>query len=231
MQLRVVILLGLGCVACHGTRPLPAPPTVQYKARFEGALAASAFDSAQADAPFSEVADARGIPNLRTVQLPTDTREIRISDGSAMVTGGGAPVPMLRLVQTPQLVKGELYFFWRERPGAPRRYGPESGRRINCTVAERSIRTCVTLGQFERGVNWDAVAADLGRLGAWTLRDDCNAARTSYPDAGSLMIQRLTGRQFDKYACDAPLKRTDSQAGQTALAIYQYFLQLVARAS
>ena len=207
---------------------MPAPPTVQYKARFEGALAASAFDSARADAPFSEVSDARGIPNLRTVQLPADTREVRISDGYAMAAG--EPVPMLRIVQTPQSVKGELYFFWLERPGDLRHYGPASGRRINCTVAEKSVRTCLTLGEFAEAVDWPRVASELALLGVWSLREACETG-TSPSDSGTLLIQRLSGRQFDKYACTAPLKRGDSDAGRRALAIYQYFRQLAARAT
>jgi len=213
--------------ACHGTQPLPAPPTVQYKPRFEGALAASALDSAAADSPFSEVAEAREIPSLRTVRLPVDTRELRISDSYSMMAG--QPVPMLRIVQTPATVKGELYFFWSERPGDARHFAP--GRRINCTIAERGVRTCVTLGEFAQPVDWTTVAGELAVLGAWTIRDECSVSGSTVSDAGDLLIQRLTGQQFDKYSCNAPERRQDSEPGRRALAIYKYFRQLADRAS
>lgn len=226
MRLALLAGLILSGSGCHTTQPMPLPAEVPYKPNLQGASAVAALDSARADTPFAEVSDARGVPNLRRVQLPTHTREIRIADSYSMMPG--APAPMLRIVQSPRGTKGELLWFWSERVGDPRVL---SGRFVNCTVAERSIRTCVTLAQFPHSVDWALIATRLDLLGAWTPLEACEKDGSSYSDSGDLMIQRLVGRRFDKYACNGPAHRANSEAGRRALAIYEYFRQLVTQAS
>jgi len=226
--MRMALLAGLilGSLGCHTSPPMTRPAEVPYKQNLQGTLAAAALDSAQADSPFYEISDARGLPNLRTVQLPIDMREIRIADQYSMQAG--TPSPMLRIVQSPRETKGELLWFWSERVGDPRHL---SGRPINCTEAEHSIRTCVALAQFAQPVDWSLVATRLDLLGAWALSQRCENDLSSYSDSGELTIQRLVGRRFDKYACNSPSHRASTGDGRRALAIYEYFLQLVGQAS
>jgi hypothetical protein len=135
---------------------------------------------------------------------------------------------MLRIVQSPRETKGELLWFWSERLGDRRVL---SGRSINCAEAEHSIRTCVALAQFAQPVDWSLVATRLDLVGAWAVSERCEKGGSSYSDSGELMIQRLVGRRFDKYACNSPSHRASTDEGRRALAIYEYFLQLVGQAS
>jgi len=55
-------------------------------------------------------ARAAGLPILRTAALPAGTREMRFSPSA-----GGMiwqPIPLLRLIERPDRVLGELYLYW-----------------------------------------------------------------------------------------------------------------------
>ena len=57
----------------------------------------SGIDSILGDAPFDLAAKPEAVPLLRTVVLPPDAREIRISDWFGMIAG--SPIPFLSLRQ------------------------------------------------------------------------------------------------------------------------------------
>ena len=70
------------------------------------------------------------------------------------------------------------------------------------------------------------------QLDAWEFAERCDYvpgsnSLSSYGDVGALYIQRLIGRTFSEYQCNAPQFRTTTEAGRKANAIYQYFLQVV----
>jgi len=66
---------------------------------------------------------------------------------------------------------------------------------------------------------------------AWDMTAPCVTRNEAITDAGDLYIRRLQGSRDDRYHCNAPSHRTDSEAGRAALALYDYYGSLVRRAS
>lgn len=166
--------------------------------------------------PFSEVAEARGMPSLSSVVLPDGSREIRLTDSYGMAAG--RKIPMLRVVETPEGVTGEVILFWAtaDAPLAPSTPG--------CVRWREAMSTCVSVATSD--VDWPAVAAEIDRLGGWTLTESCRARSDliSATDAGDLLIQRLDGDRFETYRCNAPRRRSDTDADSRSLALWNYVL-------
>jgi len=96
-------------------------------------------------------------------------------------------------------------------------------------VPLRDQQVCVRT--WAKAIDWGSVSATLNRLGAWDLAERCDYVKGSnsswvMTDSGEVYIQRLVGRQFSGYRCNAPQHRTTTDAGLKANAIYQYFRQV-----
>jgi hypothetical protein len=130
---------------------------------------------------------------------------------------------MLRVIETPTGVSGELIHFWATPDGSI------SASATSCSRWRDTMWTCAQVVESE--IDWPEVAAELERLGAWTLSEPCRARRdlSSVSDAGDLLLQRLDGEDFDAYRCNAPRTRTETEAGRQALALWEYVLSWARR--
>ena len=206
--LQVLALIAMVFGVVHPAAAQLAPP---YSPDYEDEL-------------FAAVAQAHGMPDLKQTTLPPAFREIRIRDHLSMM--GYVPTPMLRLVSGEgRAAEGELLLFRRIpiRPGNPPPLPDE-----RC-VPLRDEHVCVRT--WVRSFDWFTVARMLNELDAWEIAGRCDyvEGRNSgtITDVGALYIQRLIGRTFSSYRCNAPQYRTTTDSGRQANAIYQYFRQLV----
>jgi hypothetical protein len=213
MKYLIILVLTASVVIGCQRRNIAAQPRVE-----ERVLTLSESEAAD---PFAAVAQARGIPHLRTVLLPEGVREVRLADSYSWIAG--YEVPMLRIVQEPNTVTGEISFFWRQgRQQRARR--PEA----TCVPSPHQWQVCVSTVAVP-SIDWGTVAARLDSLGVWTLSASCENLM-SISDAGNLLIQRLDGERFETYSCSAPRSRSQTDAGRRARALFEY-LYLVARSA
>jgi len=208
LRMRPVIhlLLGLALVACFHA----ATPRSLYTPRPGGPVPMSRVDSILGDAPFDLAARHEGVPLLRTVVLPPDVRELRISDWYGMIVG--SPVAFLTLRQDGPEVTGSLSLLY----GC----GRESG--------SQSVKWCSRTAKSAPGLDWRSVATTLDSLGAWDLSERCESDGVLWTDSGELKIQRLKGDVFSGYNCNTPSART-GPIGSRAKAVYELFHTLVKR--
>jgi hypothetical protein len=180
------------------------------------------------DEMFAAIAQARGIPDLRTMSLPDGYREIRIRGDLSM---GLKPTPMLRLAEEPDGTRrGELVLFRRLflRPGNP---APRADERC---APLRDQHLCVRTWRPQSD-DWVGIASVLELLGAWSISERCEVSNDSegrfvrswVGDSGGLNVQRLIGSTFSQYGCNAPRFRTTTSAGQRAHEIDEYCLSVV----
>ena len=139
---------------------------------------------------------AAGLPQLRESILPPGTRELRFlaSDGGMMWRG----LPLLRIVQTPDSVFGEVYLVWYDRLDS-------TGTPIEPNWVVSSGDGCVAR-QYRPGlsscklplwhISWPEVADTLDRLGAWDLFPTAGLVRrgdrTVDSSAGGLIVTVTT---------------------------------------
>lgn len=185
---------------------------------------AAPYEPDYEDELFAAIAQANGMPDLKQTTLPPSYQEIRLRDHLSML--GYIPTPMLRLVKGEgRETQGELLLF-RRLPVKPGNPPPRSDERC---APLRDQQVCVRT--WSKPVDWSSVAAMLNQLDAWEITERCDYVKGSnsvvgYGDSGDLYIQRLIGRVFSAYRCNAPQHRTTIDAGRKANAIYQYFLQV-----
>lgn len=201
----------------HGLAIPALPPLAQSQAQ---AQAQRNYN----DEVFAAIARAQELQELGTTSLPAGYREIRIRGDLFDLW----PTPMLRLVEGPGDIRGELLLFRRLilRPGNP---APRADERC---VPLREQHVCVRLWTLRSG-DWATVARTLAELSAWSIVESCEITRNadggvgmaSIGDVGSLHIQRLVGTEFSAYSCNAPGARP-TPAGRRANAIYEYFYGL-----
>jgi hypothetical protein len=178
------------------------------------------------DELFAAIARAHELLDLGSVSLPPGYREIWIRGHLSNVCCW--PTPMLRLVEGPSDIRGELLLFRRLllRSGNP---APRADERC---VPLREQHVCVRPWTLRSG-DWATVARTLEELGAWSIAESCEITRnadgsggmTTIGDAGNLYIQRLVGTEFSSYSCNAPNLRA-TPVGRKANAIYEYFCGL-----
>jgi hypothetical protein len=212
-SLHALAPLVLMTVGCRTARPAIAP---QYASRGE------AVSAPGDDRPLWDVALAQGIPSLRSVQLAAGERELRIADSYSMVAGW--PSGALRIVEARDGPSGEITFFWVESANWPRKY-----RATRCAPRAPSVSVCVYVVPAAAAPDWREVAAHLDSLDAWTISERCEDNRM-IDDAGDLHLQRLDGRRFEEYRCNAPHYRRETAAAARAAALYEYFKAIVGRA-
>ena len=209
MQMRPAIrpLMGvLGIAACYHAATTPT----QYALRPGGPVSMSSSDSILGDAPFDLEARLEQVPLLRTVVLPPDVREIRISDWFGMIAG--SPIPYLSLKENGSEVEGSLGILY----GCG--HAPEAQR----------VKWCSRIVRSDSGLDWRSVSNSLDSLGAWNLLERCETDGIHWTDSGALLIQRLEGPEFSTYTCNTPSARSGPIGGR-AKAIYDLFQSLVKR--
>jgi hypothetical protein len=200
---RLVIAL-LWIIACHHG----ATNRARYAPRPGGPVPMSSIDSILKDAPFDLAARLQSAPLLRTVVLPPNAREIRISDWFGMIAG--SPVPYLSLIQNGSGATGSL------------------GEMYGCGRERGGVKWCSRIVSNAPGLNWRSVANTLDSLGVWDLRERCETDGTHRTDSGQLMLQRLEGAAFSTYTCNTPSMRS-GPVGRRASAIYGLLQELVRR--
>ena len=208
-----LLLFAGACV--HSARPVLS---VQYTPRSPFGDSALSFPL-----PSDDATDALGWPVLARVTLPAGTRELRMSDWYSMMAG--SPAAVVRLVEQPgRPPVGQVVMVWHEA----REWGP-SRDQGQCTDWKSGSRHC---GKVVRDtIDWPVAAARFAELGAWDMTAPCVTRNEAIMDAGDLHIQRLQGSREDRYSCNAPSHRTDSDAGRAALALYNYYGSLVSHAA
>jgi hypothetical protein len=179
----------------------------------------STADSARSRTTENDAARLFSVPLLNAVQLPPETREIRLSSWYSMMAG--EPTPVLRLFQSPREVTGELWRIWIERQGYRGRIPA-----TRCTAWVDSLRTCGT-NVFIAPSSWRVIADSMVALHAWTITTRCETDGVLWLDAGDLNITRLQASEFSRYCCNAPERRRSTEAGQAAARLSDYFAQVV----
>jgi hypothetical protein len=179
-------------LAIHSFEPLPGGPP-GYALRFEvdregmrctlSSLRATAVYERSGsanlwggDSSFSmetvldSVARAAGLPVLRTAALPVAERELRLAAvGSGMV---GQPVPLLRLLEAPYSVSGEVFFYWRRsRDSTGRSVQPDwvLNGQSGCRVVQSMSGWAACRVEVQPETRWPIVADSLQALGIWKL--------------------------------------------------------------
>jgi hypothetical protein len=173
--------------------------------------------------PSDDATDALKWPVLTRVTLPAGTRELRVSDWYSMIAG--SPIAVVRLVEQPgRQPVGQVVMVWHEaRAWGPPRYQGQ------CTEWKSGARHCAKV--VRDTIDWPAAARRFAELGAWDMRAPCVTRNEGIMDAGDLYIERLQGSHEDRYSCNAPSHRSDSEAGRAALALYNYYGFLVSHAA
>ncbi len=179
----------LGCARSS----VMVPPTVGVYLKFDttySQVARFGLDGA---------AQAAGFPTLRTAILPADAREIRLSPVASGLVW--APSPVLRLIETPDRVIGELYFYWlRLRDSTGRDLQPlwVKYRESGCGAIRLSAGWGVCRLETRQGVSWRAVADSLAALGVWRLLPDSTARRRRrmVTDQEAVAIETLVGSSY-----------------------------------
>jgi hypothetical protein len=179
-------------LAIHSFEPLPGRPD-GYALRFEvdrdgmrctlSSMRASALyvrsgsanlwggdSSFGMETVLDSVARAAGLPVLRTAALPVGERELRLAAvGSGMA---GQPVPLLRLLEAPHSVSGEVFFYWRRsRDSTGRSAQPDwvlSGQ-SGCRVVQSMSEWAACRVEVQPETTWRIVADSLQALGIWSL--------------------------------------------------------------
>ena len=164
--------------------------------------------------PLGDLARAAELPPLSVAHLPPGARELRISDSYSMFQGG--LVPAVRVVEQDGVASGEVLYFWFDDFDAPK---PNAS---SCSRDDRE-RVCVYRVPESEAPDWQAVAAELSRLGAWEIQDYCEDLHDWILDGGELYIDRRDKDHFSRYNCNGPSFRDKTEAGRRAAAIYHYF--------
>jgi hypothetical protein len=166
--------------------------------------------------PFPEVASALQIADLTVSRLPPGYHELRLTRSVDMIAG--VRIPMLRLMYGPEGVVGEVIVY---------RVIPDSlqvDRETGCVPVRAEFKLCATRIRKPL-LDWTVLNMQLDSLGAWTLSERCeddSQRLWRVFDAGDLLIQRLRGSEFEAYSCNAPGRRTATDAGRRAAAIYEF---------
>lgn len=155
-----------------------------------------------------EVARAAGIPILSSVVLRPEVRELRLS---ASVSGMiWQPIPLLRLLQWPDSVAGELYMYWpRLRDSTGREVVPSWVReaRSGCRSVHQTNGWATCRISPEPGTSWLAVADSLRVLDVWELPPGHVEERrgSHWSDQDGILAEILVGaahRRFRYYDLD-----------------------------
>jgi hypothetical protein len=135
-----------------------------------------------------------GVPPLRTHAVPDGIREIRLSRGHGMIAGH--EYPLLRLVEAPDGVRGELIRF--------------AVRMADGRVASGPARWRAHTVELRAPVDWTAVLARLDTLGIDSLTP--LRYRDFITDAGDLIVEVRRGADYRAYTVNAPGVRADTTA-------------------
>ena len=221
----------LAVVACtRGAQTTPTPGTdgpstleAPYIVRAAGAVK-------PLRGPTDDAAAVLGLPLIGAAALPDGVRELRVGDDYSMFVG--SPAPVLRLLQRTGRSDGQLVFVWHEHVAWPKRH-----RATTCTPWTDSARTCAFISPV--ALDWTSVIARFDALGAWTITADCASESRTMPngsveigmrhitDVGELHLGRIVGSAGSIYRCNAPRARTRTSDGRAAIAIYDYFLDVI----
>jgi hypothetical protein len=189
------IAVSLSVAGCARSSVM-VPPTVGAYLRFDTTY------SQDARFGLDGAAQAAGFPTLRTAILPADAREIRLS----LVASGlvWSPDLVLRLIETPDQVIGELYFYWlRLRDSKGRDLQPYwvKYRESGCGAIRQSAKWGVCRVQTRQGVSWRAVADSLAALGVWKLLPDSAAKRRGMEvtDQEAVAIETLVSSSYRQF--------------------------------
>jgi hypothetical protein len=187
----ILLSLSLAFVGCHSPTFFPTVP-------YGPVVVAPAANVAPAVRRLHDsVAAAVGLPPLADVPVPEGYREIRLSSGHGMIAG--AEYPMLRLVEGPGGVTGELLLF-RVRLDAPVASQRWAVRRLGEAPAE----------------GWSVWLRQLDSLGV--ARPPAEGPRRYITDSGHLIVEVRHGGEYLTYDVNAPMYRQDAE-GQRAAAM------------
>jgi hypothetical protein len=155
-----------------------------------------------------QVSRAAGIPVLSSVALQPEVRELRLSvSESGMIW---QPIPLLRLLQGPDSVVGELYFYWpRLRDSTGQEIAPRwvSEARNGCRSVHQTNRWATCRIIPEPGISWLGVADSIRALDIWDLPPGhVEERRGSHrSDQDGVLAELLLGpfyRRFQYYDLD-----------------------------
>lgn len=131
-----------------------------------------------------DVAALAGLPSLKRVRLPVDTREMRV--WVASTDGSAAPDFMLRLVATPDDVQGEVIAWWAAPGGEALDLKADRSEDVlrenlalratmrdvwGCRRIERGGGFEACRLRFKKEPKWRDVLTVLDTLGAWGIPD------------------------------------------------------------
>jgi hypothetical protein len=181
----------LGCTRASTMMPRTADLYLKFDSTYSQGL-----DSAgEVKSGREFVAQASGFPPLRTAVLPVGTREMRFSP----VPGGmvWSPSPLLRLIEMPDQIIGELYFYWgrlRDSVGYDIQPHWVTYASSGCQAVQQSSQWAMCRLKPRQGISWKAVADSLQALGIWELptRQRDGIIRDDFVDSAGVRRRRMT---------------------------------------
>lgn len=181
--------------------------------------------------PFTELARALGLPS-QPDDVGNAVREIRLTD--SYPNWAGARVPLLRLVDTGEGFRAELYVWWPKHHTPPM---PTSGSGIRCGEGSTLSVVCVQAVEIPLQHDWNALAGRLLRL------EDCRPKRpvdvtgsggipggiiSGVTDSGDLRMEIFDRGSYRTYKCNAPkLGSPQRPVGAEAVEAYEFLWELV----
>jgi hypothetical protein len=159
------------------------------------------IDSASATgAALEGAARATGLAVLRTVALPDSAREMRFSASRSTMVW--APTPLLRLIEWPDRILGELYLYWaRLSDSTGQEIQPHwlAHRPTDCRPAQRVPGWAGCRIEVHGGVSWRAVADSLRTLGVWDLVPGAREPPGFITDQDLVLAEVLIGDRYHNF--------------------------------
>lgn len=183
----LAVLLLLSCVRPTALGPTPYVPT--HRDVSGGPSLVGITDSSLASL---------GLPSLSAASLPPNYRELRFSRGTGMILG--AEYPLIRIVESPTEVVGEVIHFRAILSGT-------AGHVRLVRWAARTVKPTPP-------VDWRRVVALLDSAGIETL--EAPHYQNGFADAGDLVVEVLRGSHYRSYEVNAPGHRTDTAGREAA---------------
>ena len=195
-----LVSASLFALACASSTPAASIPAAVYEQPSRTPVAARPQRGWAA--VLDEVSRAAGIPILSSVVLQPEVRELRLSpSGSGMIWH---PIPLLRLLQWPDSVAGELYLYWprlRDSTGQDVSPGWIREARNGCRSVHQTNRWATCRISPEPGTSWQAIADSLRALEIWGLPPGHVEERrgSDWSDQDGVLAELLVGAAYRRF--------------------------------
>ena len=189
-------------IAACARQPPPTAQASDVYLRVDSVSSQSIDSTVGAGVVLESAARAARLPVLRTAALADGGREMRFSvSRSGMVW---EPIPLLRLIELPDRVLGELYLYWgRQSDSTGQDIEPYwiAHSRSGCRVIRTVPGWAACRIDVRGGIEWRAVADSVRALRIWELPPDGVSERqgSSFTDQDLILAEVLIGDRYRSF--------------------------------